>query len=255
MNPVPASAPAPSGTSPRFAPLRNVAAMRVLVERLAARGPHLPGFGVFHGFSGYGKTYAAIYAQNRTGGPRVEIGDSWTRRTLLRALLKELGLAEPKGTVADLAEQLIMRLAEPGHPPVFIDEADKLVDKNMVELVREIQEASQCAFILIGEETLPQKLERSERTHNRVLEFVTAEPCDLEDTRKLATALAPGIAFSGALLDRIRIESEGRARRIVTNIDRCVEWARTAGLRALDEGYDGGFYTGRSPVRAGRRAS
>lgn len=244
-----------SGTTPRFAPLRNVAAMRVLVERMTARGAHLPGFGVFHGYSGYGKTYAAIYAQNKTGGPRVEIGDSWTKRTLLRALLKELGVSEPRGTVADLAEQLIMRLAEPGHPPVFIDEADKLIDKNMVELVREVQEASQCPIILIGEELLPQKLERSERTHNRVLEFVTAEPCDLEDARKLAAALAPAFTFSGALLDRICAESEGRARRIVTNIDRCVEWARAHGQRELDESYDGGFYTGRSPVRGARRVA
>lgn len=241
-------------TTPAFAPLKNVIAMRVLVERLTARGVHLPGFGVFHGYSGYGKTYAAIYAQNTTGGARVEIGDSWTKKTLLRAILKEIGVNEPRGTVADLAEQLIMRLAEPGHPPVFIDEADKLLDKHMIELVREVQEGSQCPFILIGEELLPQKLERSERAHNRVLEFVTAQPCDLEDTKKLAVALSPSIAFSDDLLKRICTESEGRARRIVTNIDRCVEWARQNGARELDEGYEGGFYTGKSPVR-GRRVA
>lgn len=243
------------GTTPRFAPLRNVAAMGVLVERLRARGPHLPGLGVFHGYSGYGKTYAAIYAQNRTGGPRVEIGDSWTKKTLLRALLRETGINEPRGTVADMAEQLIIRLAEPGHPPVFIDEADKLIDKGMIELVREVHEGSQCPFILIGEELLPQKLERSERTHNRVLEFVTAQPCDLEDARKLATALAPRFTFADGLLDRIRAESEGRARRIVTNIDRCTEWARGAGVTAIDESYDGLIYTGRSPVRGVRRVA
>jgi DNA transposition AAA+ family ATPase len=243
------------GTAPRFAPLRNVASMSVLVERLRARGPHLPGFGVFHGYSGYGKTYAAIYAQNKTGGPRVEIGDSWTKKTLLRALLRELGVNEPRGTVADMAEQLIIRLAEPGHPPVFIDEADKLVDKGMIELVREVHEGSQCPFILIGEELLPQKLERSERAHNRVLEFVTAQPCDLDDTRKLASALASRFRFSDAVLDRIRTESEGRARRIVTNIDRCVEWARGVGVTDIDESYDAGFYTGRSPVRGARRVA
>lgn len=239
----------------RFAPLRNVAAMSVLVERLRARGPHLPGFGVFHGYSGYGKTYAAIYAQNKTGGPRVEVGDSWTKKTLLRAILRELGVNEPRGTVADMAEQLIIRLAEPGHPPVFIDEADKLVDKGMIELVREVHEGSQCPFILIGEELLPQKLERVERAHNRVLEFVTAQACDLEDAKKLASALAPRFTFSDGLLDRIRTESEGRARRIVTNIDRCVEWARGAGVTTIDEGYEGGFYTGRSPVRGVRRVA
>lgn len=237
------------GTTPRFAPLRNVAAMAVLVERLTARGPHLPGFGVFHGFSGYGKTYAAIHAQNSTGGPRIEIGDSWTKKTLLRAILKELGVHEPRGTVADLAEQAIGRLAEPGHPPLFIDEADKLVDKHMIELVREVQEGSQCPVILIGEELLPQKLERSERTHNRVLEFVTAQACDLSDAKKLAAALAPRFAFSDELLTRIVAESEGRARRIVTNIDRCVEWARSAGAVEIDESCDMPLYNGRSPIR------
>ena len=237
------------GTTPRFAPLRNVALMSVLVERLIERAPHLPGFGVFHGYSGYGKTYAAIYAQNATGGPRVEIGDSWTRKTFLRAILKELGVHEPRGTVADMAEQVIGRLAEPGHPPLFIDEADKLIDKGMIELARELQEGSQCPLILIGEELLPQKLERSERTHNRVLEFATAQPCDLEDARKLASALAPRFVFADELLSRIVAESEGRARRIVTNIDRCVEWARGVGTNTLDGEYSGSFYTGRSPVR------
>lgn len=242
------------GATPRFAPLRNVAAMGVLVERLRQRGPHLPGFGVFHGFSGYGKTYAAIYAQNKTGGPRVEVGDSWTKKTLLRAILKECGLNDPRGTVADLAEQVIMRISEPGHPPLFIDEADKLIDKGMMELVREIQEGSQCPIVLIGEEMLPQKLERIERAHNRVLEFVTAEACDLSDARKLAAALAPKYAFAEPVLERILRESEGRARRIVTNIDRLVEWARSVGTNTIDEAYDGTFYTGRSPVR-GRRVA
>jgi DNA transposition AAA+ family ATPase len=232
----------------RFAPLKNVAAMGVLVERLRHRGPHLPGFGVFHGFSGYGKTYAAIYVQNRYGGPRIELGDSWTKKTLLRAILRELGLNEPRGTVADLAEQVIERLAAPEHPPLLIDEADKLIDKNMIELVREVQEASHCPIILIGEELLPQKLERSERTHNRVLEFVTAQPCDLDDTRKLATALTPHLTIADPVLDRIRRESEGRARRIVTNLDRLSEWALGIGARDIHE-FTGDFYTGKSPIR------
>lgn len=241
------------GTTPRFAPLRNVAAMAVLVERLRSREAYLPGFGVFHGFSGYGKTYAAIHAQNSTNGPRVEVGDSWTKKTLLRAILKELGVHEPRGTVADLAEQLIHRMAIPGHPPLFIDEADKLVDKGMIELVREIQEGSQCAVILIGEELLPQKLERFERAHNRVLEFVMAQACDLSDARKLALAFAPKFTFSDGFLNRIIAESEGRARRIVTNIDRCVEWARGVGTTTIDEECGVNLYTGRSPVR--RRAA
>lgn len=134
--------------------LKNVVATMGLVQRLKDRGAHMPGFGVLHGYSGYGKTYSAIFAQNKTGGPRIEIGDSWTKKTLVSAILKELGVREPKGTVATLTEQAIIRLAEPGHPPVFIDEADKLVDKGMIELVREIQEGAQLPIVLIGDRRL-----------------------------------------------------------------------------------------------------
>lgn len=244
----------PGGNS--FAALKNVAAMMGLVHRLADRGNHLPGLGVFHGFSGFGKTYAAIYAQNKTGGLRVEIGDSWTRRTFLQHVMRELGVNDPRGTVAELAERAIERLAEPGHPPLFIDEADKLVDKGMIELVREMHEAAQVPVILIGEETLPQKLMRSERTHNRVLEWVPAQPCDLEDARKLAAIFAPGLSISEKLLAAAVQASDGRARRLVVNFDRMAEWARTEGVMVLDEqSWAQGFYTGTPPARSGRRAA
>ncbi len=127
----------------------------------------------------------------------VRVGDSWTKKTLVRAILKELGVREPKGTVADLTEQAIIRLAEPNHPPLFIDEADKLVDKGMIELVREIQEGAQIPIVLIGEELLPQKLQKVERVHNRVLEWVPAEKCDVEDTRVPFLGVGGGLEAVG----------------------------------------------------------
>lgn len=236
--------------------LKNVVAMIGLVQRLADRGAHMPGFGVVHGYSGYGKTYAAVFAQNKTGGPRIEIGDSWTKKTLVRAILKELGVREPKGTVADLTEQAIIRLAEPDHPPLFIDEADKLVDKGMIELVREIQEGAQLPIVLIGEELLPQKLMRIERVHNRVLDWVAAQPCDLEDTRKLAAMFCPALAIDDATLEAMRRASEGRARRIVTNLYRAREFAATRGVTALEAGgVVPEFFTGTPPARTTRRSA
>lgn len=238
-----------------LAPLKNVAAMMGLVQRLKDRGAHMPGFGVVHGFSGYGKTYSAIFAQNKTGGPRIEIGDSWSKKTLVSAILKELGLRDPKGTVAELTEKVIGLLAEPDHPPLFIDEADKLVDKNMVELVREIQEGAQIPIVLIGEENLPQKLMKIERVHNRVLDWVAAQPADLEDTRKLASLFCPHLVIDDATLEAMRRASDGRARRIVTNLYRAREFAATRGLRALEAGgLVPEFFTGTPPARTRRVA-
>lgn len=238
-----------------LAPLKNVAAMMGLIERLKSRGAHMPGFGVVHGPSGYGKTYAAIFGQNKTRGPRIEIGDSWTKKTLVCAILKELGVREPHGTVASLTEQVIIRLAEPEHPPLFVDEADKLVDKGMVELMREIQEGAQIPVILIGEELLPQKLAKIERVHNRVLDWVPAQPVDIEDVRKLAHLFCPGIVIDSIVLDEIRRVSDGRARRVVTNLFRIREFASSRGLAELKAGgLLPEFYTGTPPLRSRRSA-
>ena len=94
--------------------LENVASFMAMTVRLVDRAPHLPGFGVCHGPSGYGKTYASIYAQNKTKAVRVEVGDSWSRGTLLRAILREYGEA-PKGR---MPTPIAASLSFPTHTPV-----------------------------------------------------------------------------------------------------------------------------------------
>ncbi|MGX5776480.1 AAA family ATPase [Methylorubrum zatmanii] len=238
--------------SPGHAPLKNVVAMMALVRKVQARGPHLPNIVVMHGPSGYGKSFASLYAQNKTRAVRVEIGDSWTRKTFLKAILRELGINEPKGTIPDMAERAIELLGEDFNRPLMIDEADKLVDKGFVELVRELAEFSQAPVVLIGEEALPGKLVRVERVHNRILDWAPAQPCDLEDTRHLARLYVPKLTLSDTLVDRVRVQSDGRARRIVTNLDAIAEWARNHGRTEIGNDYDGGFHTGRPPApRAG----
>ncbi len=237
-----------------FAALKNVSGFYELVKKLQDRKPTLPNIGVMHGPSGFGKSYASIYAANKTRAIRVEVGDSWNRKTFLRSVLREGGVAEPRGCAADLAELAIALLAEDGRRPLFIDEADKLVDKGLIEIVRELAQHSQVPVLLIGEELLPQKLARFERVHNRVLAWFGAEPCDLEDCRKLADIFLPNVAIAAPLLDKIRIAGDGRARRVVVTLNDAAEEARNNGLKELNlENYKGPIYTGEAPrARSGR---
>jgi DNA transposition AAA+ family ATPase len=242
----------PQATS--FAPLRNVTLLMQLFHRLRDRGPQLPGFGVFYGDSGYGKTRAAIYLQNKTRGLRIEIGESWNRKTFVQAVLRECGVHAPRGTVSDLMGEAILRLAETPDRPLIIDEADKLINKGLVELARELFEGSQVPVILLGEELLPKKLEPFERVHNRILEWTPAEPCDLADVKHLAKLTAHGLTIPDDLLERIRVESRGVARRVDVNLARLAEWAKAKGVQSVTtSAYDGGFYTGVAPSR--RRGS
>lgn len=238
-----------------FAALKNVAGFRELVMQVQERSPSLPNIGVCRGYSGYGKSYASINAQNRTRAIRVEVGDSWTRKKFLTAILREGGIQNPVGSVADLTEEVIGMLAEDPKRPLFIDEADKVFDKGYAELVREIAMSSNVPVILIGEEALPNKIQRIERIHNRVLAWFDAEPCDLEDAKKLAE-LYLTIPIHDALLDHIRVKGEGRARRICTTLEQAAHFARNHGLTELTaENYRGPIHTGETPKARGARVS
>jgi DNA transposition AAA+ family ATPase len=230
-------------------PLKNVAEFLTLVMRIADRDPNLPNIGVCHGPSGYGKTYASIYAQNKTRAIRVEVGDTWTRKTLLKCILFELGV-QARGTISDMADQAKAMLGDDPRRPLIIDEADKLVDKGLAELVREIGDVAGCPIILIGEEMLPAKLAKFERIHNRVFDWMPAQPCDLEDTAQLAAVLCPKVQIAPELLDDIRRQSEGRARRIVVNLARVAEVARNRGIATVDRASwgDTPFFTSRPPA-------
>ncbi|WP_236549860.1 ATP-binding protein, partial [Profundibacterium mesophilum] len=81
----------------------------------------------------------------------------------------------PKGTVSEMVEAISAELAM-SDAPLLIDEADMLVKRKMIEIVRDIYEGSGAPVILIGEELLPQKLQQWERIHGRMLDWVAAQP-------------------------------------------------------------------------------
>jgi DNA transposition AAA+ family ATPase len=246
-------ADAPQTVKPQTKPLapialKNVAGFFTLVTTLQRRMPGMPNIGVMYGHSGYGKSYASIYAENKTGAIRVEMGEKWTAGDLCRAILLEGGVGNPKGRTARLVEQVNDILGESRERPLIIDEADRLISRNVVEVVRDFADKSQAPVLLIGEEMFPSKLQAVERVHNRVLSWYGAIPSDLEDAKKLAQAVAPGVVFADDLVDMFRVKGEGRARRIVNSLHYAAEWARNANVKELSlANYQGGVFTGDAP--------
>lgn len=234
-----------------IAPLRNVALFIELVDRVMNRPAHLPGMATFHGFSGYGKTFSATYAANKWRARYIEVGASWTRKKMCEALLVELG-ETVKGTISSMVDTIIEALAI-ANVPLIIDEFDHVVSmgEKAVNLVREIHDKSEASIILIGEENLPNTLSRWERMHNRMLDWVPAQPADADDTAHLARLYCPDLEIAPDLLGRIADKSAGRVRRICVNLERVREHARMNGLDSigLAEWGDQSLFTGKPPVR------
>lgn len=233
------------------APLRNVMLLNALISRVNNRDPDLPGMACFYGPSGYGKTVAATWNANETNAYWVEMRESWTRKTLFNAILRNMGI-EARRTIPEMSEQISRQLAVTGRP-LLIDEADYLMKNKMIELVRELYEDSKCAIILIGEERLPQSLTRLERVHNRMLEWVAAQPADLREVGLLAQMKCPGLDFDDGVFEMILKASAGRARRIVTDLDQVRVDADTRGTDrvTVKDAERINFYTGDAPAPRG----
>lgn len=234
---------------PGKAPLANVALALGALSGAMNRPGHLPGLVVLYGPSGLGKSTAATVATTQLRAYYVQAKSSWTRKAVYQSILKTMGIV-PAKTVYEMEEQVSLQLAN-SRRPLIVDEADHLVAKGSIEIVRDIYEGSNAAILLIGEENLPSNLARWERIHNRVLEWVPAQYADMDDARALRDLYCDKVVIADDLLENIHTTSKGVVRRIVVNLERVQQAALAAGKKAIDLAAWGKqeLYTGEAPKR------
>jgi len=237
------------GSTGTVAPLRNVGLCIKALERSMNRPAHLPGMVAFYGPSGFGKTFAACYTANKYNAIYVECKYTWTKKALLSAIARESGLT-PAKTLYELTDQICEYLALENRP-LIIDEMDHIVEKKAVEIVRDLYDGSQATILLIGEEKIPQKLKRWERVHGRILDWVPAQPADMEDARVLAKFYCSKVEIQDDLLSRVAEVARGSVRRICVNLARIEEEALGQGLEkiGLAEWGNRPLWTGDAPAR------
>lgn len=232
------------------APLKNVATAMETAQRLIDRPPGVDGLGLFYGPSGYGKSRASQYLQNKLGAVYIEVFDFWTRKIFVSSLLMELGVDKPRGTIGDMMMQALRLLQDEPNRLLIIDEADKLVDKGMIELVRDLYKGARVPVLLVGEEQLPNKLKAYERCENRVTAFGMAERCDLDDAIALGQIYHRGLVFGEDLLLHIADQTKGVASRIVTTLAEVAQFAKANQLSTIHRAdYSGPVFTGQAPRR------
>lgn len=214
------------------APLRNLKVLDDIVVRAIDRAIHLPGIVTFSGPSGFGKSTAAGYIAGRHQAYHLEIRSTWSKKAFLETLLKTMGI--PAGaTVSQMLNQASEEMSN-SQRPLILDEFDYAVQKEgLVDLVRDIYEQSMAPIVLIGEERLPQKLQKWERFHGRIMEWAKAEPACLDDAKALNRHYYPHVTVEDDLLTVLVTEARGSVRRIVTNLDRIAYFARSEGMKSI----------------------
>lgn len=229
-------------------PTRNVALLMELVSRIKTRTPGLPGMGTFYGPTGYGKSRAVCVTAVTHQAYYVQMKSIWSCKYLLEMILQQMNI-KPARTASHLLEQISKQLLL-SQRPLIIDEADLILKKGMIEVLRDIYESSQGTIILVGEENLPTNLEAVERVHGRMLDWVAAQPASLEDARLFAGKHCKDITVSDCLLEHVVKSTHGVARYVCNNLNRIAEFAKMHGLSSLTaETYTGTLFTGKAPER------
>lgn len=239
--------------------VKNVTRLSNAGDALIDRGLGMPGMGLIWGHTGYGKSTAATWFVNRVHGVYVRAMATWTPSAMLGAILRELE-ASPKGSCAQMAEVIVEKLAQSGRP-LFIDEADYLVDnKRMTETLRDLHDLSTVPVILIGMAGIQRSLQHRQQLFGRIAQWVEFQPADLDDTRILADALCE-VEVADDLLEQLyRAASVFKApgakvtgasvRLVVVGLARIEHYARTRGLESINSSqWRGGneFFLGHAP--------
>lgn len=229
-------------------PLRNVAALAALVKRVQGRAFGLPGMAVFYGPTGLGKSFACGHATVHLDCIHLEVDDTWTKKTLLLEVLRELR-TPPSRSIPEMMMQAKAALAR-ANRTLIIDEADDAVAKNLIPTIRHLHDGSQTPVILVGMEKLPQKLRKWELVDGRVLAWTAAERADLKDAKMLAQVYAQGIALDEALIRKIVEINNGSVRRISVDLAYVTEKSRMLGVPSmtLDDWGDEPFLRGSAPL-------
>lgn len=161
-----------------FVETRNVANFRKAVNNLVGRHRLQPGFMVVEGESGRGKSMAADNWYSVHGGVFFRVWEELTQHAFLQELAFEVAGARPHGS--HVCKRLIIDRLKTERRAVIVDEADRLTLGRLEDL-RDINEASEAAIVLIGEEGLLGKLNSKQRIYSRVAEVVRFEPIRKED--------------------------------------------------------------------------
>ncbi len=235
--------------------VKNVSRLSEAGHALLARAPGMPGMGLIHGETGYGKTTAVTWYVNQCHGVYVRAISMWSPSAMLQAILRELDEAPRASSCANMVGQIVQSLALSGRP-LFLDEADYIVEeKRMVETLRDLHDLASVPVVLIGMAGVHRKIAARQQLSGRIARWVEFKPCDLDDAGSLARDLCE-VEVAPDLVERLHQAAAGSVRLMVVGLAGIEAEARTRGLRRIeskDWTKQRDFFFGEAPRRSRRQ--
>jgi hypothetical protein len=243
-------------------PIANVSRLQAAGDALMNRPHGMPGIGLVWSPTGYGKSTATCWFCIARNGVYVRALRLWSAKTMLTTIARELDVAA-KGTNAAILDAIVDALTITQRP-LFIDEADYLMDKRaLIDTLRDIHDLSTVPVVLIGEPSIEKEIKHNARFAGRISQWVKFEGLDMSDARMIARENCE-VAVADDLLQRLytaacpkdrngNLTGGAEVRRLVVGLSEIEKLARKKGLTVmedLDWPHGADFFKG-SPVAIG----
>jgi len=219
----------------RIVEVKNMLKTEQLLDNLLNRSSIVPGIGLIHGESGFGKTTSVQWLFNQDGvnGVYIRCYRTDTVTSLLEKIAKEIGVP-PKHNLRAMVDAIIEVIRKEALA-LFIDEADYIVSNaRIMETLRDIYDATEQPLILVGMEEIARRISQRKQLFNRISQWVEFKPADLDDVALIAREmLEVDVEIDEELLDLIRKRSNGVVRVIVTALDKLEKLAMASNVNRL----------------------
>ena len=215
--------------------VKNMIKTEQQLDNLLNRSSIVPGIGLIHGPSGFGKTTAVewLFNQDEVNGIYVRCYKADTVTSLLEQIAKEIGIPQRHNLRAQVDSIIESVRAE--ELAIFVDEADYVVgNARIMETLRDIYDATEQPLILVGMEEIARRISQRKQLFNRISQWIEFKPADLEDVSLIASEmLEVDVEIDDALLDLIRKRSNGVVRTIVSALDKIEKMAMASDARII----------------------
>ena len=190
---------------------------------------------VISGNFGSGKTESLNHLAAQEGYFLVTCYKGIAHRALLCRIAESMELV-PKGTIAQLTEQIIQYWEE-SQTPMLVDEADFIITGDLVEVVRCLADEANAPLCLSGmgrfEKLLkeyPHVLDRSPEPEFRV----RLHPLTVKELKNIVSELS-AVKWESSAIQFLHSKERGRYRGTMWSISKVDQMARRNGVEVVDQ--------------------
>lgn len=174
-----------------FIRTKNVKRFVGLMDELQKLPPNIPKLALVYGEHGLGKTHSIIWWATRNDAIYVRANNEMTQNGLLKAIVEELG--ERAYFYMQENYNLILKHLKQNPQIIIVDEVDYLVgSKNVIEILRDIQDNTGVPIILVGMGAMDKKIARFKHFEDRIykkLKFEHFSPDDIKEILEQITEI------------------------------------------------------------------